>query len=83
MNARSNTDSGPRDSRTFALNRQWWAHLAPKSMHQRVPELESVLRKWYQSGYGAHWLSVARNPGGVMRVEAWAGHTYCALHRAS
>ena len=52
-----------------SINRQWWEHLAPKIMHRRLREVEALLRVWCQSSYGAHWLAVARQETGIMRVK--------------
>lgn len=51
------------------INNHWWTHLAPKAMHRRLGEVETLLRHWCRSGYGAHWLAVARQEGGIMRVR--------------
>lgn len=50
------------------LNRDWWQHLAPKSMHRRLGEVERLLSNWCTSKYGKHWLRVARDPAQVMRL---------------
>lgn len=52
-----------------AINRAWWEHLAPKPMHRRLREVERLLNKWCRTEYGAHWLRVAREESGVMRVK--------------
>jgi hypothetical protein len=52
-----------------SINRLWWEHLAPKVMHRRLREVEALLRTWCRSDYGAHWLSVAKQDGGVIRVK--------------
>lgn len=51
------------------LNRQWWDHLAPKSMRRRLKEVQSALRAWCRSEYGAFWLSVARRESGIIRIK--------------
>jgi hypothetical protein len=51
-----------------SIRRDWWEYLAPKVMHRRRSEVEALLRAWFRSGYGAHWLRVAKEEGGVMRV---------------
>lgn len=51
------------------LNRQWWEHLTPKSMHRRRVEVERVLSKWARTDYGSFWLANARNENGVIRVK--------------
>jgi len=51
------------------ISRDWWEHLAPKVMHRRLREIEVLLREWCRSDYGAHWLSVARQEHGVIRVK--------------
>ena len=38
-------------------------------MHRRLSEMEALLIKWRRSPYGTHWLSVVREPHGVMRVK--------------
>ncbi|UIF89007.1 hypothetical protein [Cupriavidus sp. UYPR2.512] len=53
----------------ISINREWWEHLSPKVMHQRLREMEALLRKWCSTDYGARWLSVARQEGGVLRVK--------------
>lgn len=50
------------------LNRLWWEHLAPKSMHRRLREVEQQLSRWCETDYGQHWLSVARKPGQAIRL---------------
>jgi hypothetical protein len=52
-----------------SINRDWWKHLAPKVMHRLLREVEDLLREWCRSEYGAHWLGVARQEGGVIRVK--------------
>jgi hypothetical protein len=51
------------------INKLWWEHLAPKSMHGRLREIDAQLQIWFRSEYGAHWLSSALTPGGVIRVR--------------
>lgn len=53
----------------IVLNRQWWEHLVPKRMRSRLREVQTLLREWCRSGYGALWLSVARREHGVLRVK--------------
>lgn len=53
-----------------SIDSLWWEHLAPKLMHRRLRELETLLRAWCRSDYGAHWLSLATQDGGVLRVRA-------------
>ncbi len=53
----------------ISINREWWEHLAPKVMHRRLREVEALLREWCRSDYGAHWLNVAKQEGGVIRVK--------------
>ncbi|MNM31880.1 hypothetical protein D3C81_424650 [compost metagenome] len=50
------------------LNRLWWEHLAPKSMHRRLGEIERLLSKWCDSSYGKLWLSAAQRPEQCLRV---------------
>ncbi|MPZ59141.1 MAG: hypothetical protein GEU91_22165 [Rhizobiales bacterium] len=38
-------------------------------MHRRLREVEALLREWCRSDYGAHWLSVATQERGVIRVK--------------
>jgi hypothetical protein len=52
-----------------SINRAWWEHLAPKSMHRRFHEVETLLRQWCRTEYGAHWLRIARQKHGVIRVK--------------
>lgn len=52
----------------ITLNRLWWQHLAPKSMHRRLDEVEKLLSTWCKSPYGQHWLKVARDPGQMLRL---------------
>lgn len=51
------------------INRDWWEHLTPKIMHRRRSEVETLLRQWCESGYGADWLGVARQACGVIRAK--------------
>lgn len=53
---------------TIRLNRLWWQHLAPKSMHRRLVEVEQLLSGWCNTDYGRHWLKVARIPGQALRL---------------
>jgi hypothetical protein len=53
----------------ITLNRQWWEHLTPKSLHRRRREVEALLQDWCRSDYGVHWLAVARHENGVMRAK--------------
>ena len=53
----------------ITISRDWWEHLAPKVMHRRRSEVETLLRQWCGTGYGAHWLSVAKQQGGVIRAK--------------
>ncbi|MDH4552744.1 hypothetical protein [Pseudomonas sp. BN607] len=50
------------------LNRVWWQHLAPKTMHRRLGEVEKLISNWCTTAYGQHWLKVARDPAQVMRL---------------
>lgn len=52
-----------------SINRAWWEHLAPKPMHRRFREVETLLRQWCRSEYGAYWLRIARQKHGVIRVK--------------
>jgi hypothetical protein len=52
-----------------SISRDWWEHLAPKVMHRRRSEVEALLREWCRSKYGAHWLRVATEERGVVRVK--------------
>ncbi|POR67643.1 hypothetical protein BKM30_22950 [Pseudomonas syringae pv. syringae] len=52
----------------MSLNRLWWQHLAPKSMHRRLSEIEKLLAGWCGTHYGQHWLRVARTPGQTLRL---------------
>ncbi|ACS40560.1 hypothetical protein [Methylorubrum extorquens] len=73
------------DTRTVAstprINRIWWEHLAPKAAHRRLPEIDTLLRRWCASGYGAEWLGVAMREGGVFRVRP--GQLIPVLHLVS
>jgi hypothetical protein len=51
------------------INRDWWEHLTPKVMHRRRGEVETLLRQWCESEYGAHWLGFARQARGVIRAK--------------
>lgn len=50
------------------LNRVWWQHLAPKSMHRRLGEVEKLISNWCTTAYGQHWLKSARHPGHMLRL---------------
>lgn len=50
------------------LNRVWWQHLAPKTMHRRLGEVEKLISNWCTTAYGQHWLKVARLPGHMLRL---------------
>ncbi|WP_197729008.1 hypothetical protein [Rhizobium ruizarguesonis] len=52
-----------------SINRVWWEHLAPKPMHRRFREIETLLRRWCRSEYGALWLTMAKQKHGVIRVK--------------
>jgi hypothetical protein len=52
-----------------SISRDWWEHLAPKVMHRRRSEVEALLSEWCRSGYGTHWLRVAKEDGGVIRAR--------------
>ena len=52
-----------------AISRQWWEHLAPKLFHRRLGEIDTLLRRWYHSGYGALWLETVQHESGVIRVQ--------------
>lgn len=52
-----------------AISRAWWEHLAPKPMHRLRREIETLLTKWCRSEYGLHWLGVARQERGILRVK--------------
>lgn len=47
-------------------------------MHRRLREVEALLRDWCRTAYGSHWLAVAQQHGGVMRVKS--GQLIPALH---
>jgi hypothetical protein len=53
----------------ITVSRDWWEHLTPKVMHRRRSEVETLLRQWCQTGYGAHWLSIAKEARGVIRAK--------------
>jgi hypothetical protein len=53
----------------IAVNRDWWEHLTPNVMHRRRSEVETLLRQWCQTGYGAHWLGIAKEARGVIRAK--------------
>jgi hypothetical protein len=50
-------------------------------MHNLLREIDALLQKWFLTGYGAHWLGVAVNAHGVMRVRP--GQTIPAVHMIS
>lgn len=50
------------------LDRLWWQHLAPKSMHRRLGEVERLLSTWCKTPYGQYWLKVAREPTQCLRL---------------
>lgn len=52
-----------------SINRQWWEYLAPKAMHGRLREIDTLLQNWWRTEYGAHWLKVALQEDGLMRVR--------------
>lgn len=52
-----------------SLNRAWWEHLAPKPMHWRFRELETLLRNWCRTDYGSMWRDAASSRGGAIRVR--------------
>lgn len=60
------------------LNRLWWQHLAPKSMHRRLSEVEKALSTWCKSPYGQHWLKVALKPEQALRL--FPGQAIPAVH---
>jgi len=51
------------------INEAWWLHLAPKAMHRHRKEMDTLLRAWLRSNYGAYWLGVARHTNGLIRVS--------------
>lgn len=52
------------------IDRAWWEHLTPTPMHKLRGEVERRLRAWSETDYGKFWLSSAREPGGVIRINA-------------
>jgi hypothetical protein len=56
-------------STAVSISRQWWEQLAPKAMHGRLREVEALLRRWCGTDYGAHWLNIAVQEGGVLRAR--------------
>lgn len=54
----------------ISISQQWWEQLTPKLMHRRRRELEALLRKWSDTDYGRHWLKVATEPNGIVRLKA-------------
>lgn len=53
-----------------SIDRAWWEHLTPTPMHKLRGEVERRLRDWCETDYGKFWLSSAREPGGVIRINA-------------
>lgn len=53
-----------------SIDRAWWEHLTPTPMHKLRGEVERRLRAWCETDYGKLWLSSAREPGGVIRINA-------------
>src|SRR3546814_11849314 len=53
-----------------SIDRAWWEHLAPTPMHKLRGEVERRLRAWCETDYGKFWLSSAREPGSVIRINA-------------
>ncbi len=51
------------------INAAWWEHLAPKSMHRRLREVNALLEQWCQSAYGDFWLKTALSDRGVVRLR--------------
>lgn len=51
------------------INKLWWEHLAPKQLIPRLGEIENLLTKFIQSGYGQEWYKLARNPTGIFRLK--------------
>lgn len=52
------------------LNKNWWEHLAPKSMIGRRREVEQLLDDFVRSvDYGREWARTAANPQGVFRLK--------------
>ena len=49
----------------ITISRDWWEHLAAKVMHRRRSEIETLPRQWCGTGYGVHWLRVARQEGAL------------------
>ncbi len=52
-----------------SINRSWWEHLAPNVMHRRLRELQALLQAWTRTDYGTHWLAVAHQDQGLIRVK--------------
>lgn len=52
-----------------SLDRGWWEHLAPKPMHGRFREVETLLRNWCRTDYGSMWRDAASSRGGAIRVR--------------
>lgn len=53
-----------------SIDRGWWEHLTPTPMHKLRAAVERQLRAWCETDYGKFWLSSAREPGGVIRINA-------------
>lgn len=53
-----------------SIDKAWWEHLTPTSMHKLRGEVQRQLRAWCDTDYGKFWLSSAREPGGVIRINA-------------
>ncbi len=53
-----------------SIDRAWWEHLTPTSMHKLRGELERRLRAWCETDYGKFWLTSALEPAGVIRINA-------------
>lgn len=51
------------------INAAWWEHLAPKSMHRRLREVNALLEQWCKSAYGDFWLKTALSDRGVVRLR--------------
>lgn len=55
---------------SVSIDRAWWEHLTPTPMHKLRGEVERRLRAWCATDYGKFWLSSAREPGGVIRINS-------------
>jgi hypothetical protein len=64
-----------------SISRLWWDYLAPKPMHSLLREIDALLQRWFLTDYGAHWLSVALNERGLIRVRP--GQAIPAVHMIS